>query len=459
MGLKWAINAHNKSEGTSASALRSFLEWHQSADTVKNDFYISPLADHTLAVRIGTLTDAILRELVPQDLLAATIDEIRKSIDAATSERIYRPNSNHGLQIDLAIVRSAFELDQLSDLRSMAASRIENIKHQCAHIFAPDGFNREHSTSYQDYNVFVLCRAVDQIPIHERTEPLIHFLKDLIHRTAEACAWTLIDGNRITNLGDSFRTIPDRRVNTISRQSDGRLRDWVDGLKPLPLGQKLFNASGFFFSRERSKFGIEHLSVTAACHSGVHNQADDGAFTFYINGECVFDDPGFHDAHKGDRQLFSEVKGHTHHNVFHSESLPLSSLSYRREATSIDTSTTAEGVIKIAISTGLFGRKTAKRTISYGVGDFLKVSDSAPFDGYQTFLLGPNVSAEILGEAVELRIPTIRLGASIKSTPGSIYKIHKVRVIQDEQLIEQQLVTVSHEGASLDTAIVYYELK
>lgn len=287
MTLRWVVGLDDEAL---ALVLSDFISYHRTLGAKRSPYYDGPDADHAAAERLSILAQILARkQAFPPELDSALRDEIRRHVDLLASEAIYRPKTNHGLQVDLAVLGAAVvhpemvnpEQRRLCDQRAVA---------QLDWLFAQDGMTREHSITYQEYNLNICVQVVERLGALEGCVALER-ARSILQHGAPALAWALRADGSYSALGDSFhRPIPLRIEAICSHVVDRAVVAVLQGRGTPQEGLAIYPDAGFAFIRA----GVAHVGLTCSRHSGVHKQNDDTAFTFFRD-RPIIEDPGYSD--------------------------------------------------------------------------------------------------------------------------------------------------------------------
>lgn len=292
MSLRWLGEV--KSPSIKARILRSFIAYHGSSEKRHSRYYLGRTADHTTSIRLAELlaemngkkTDANLRSLLRR--------ELAKNIRSCLKDT-YKENNNHGLMVDKAIllclIKDKWLLEKFGPEVSFVISRVEK---QLNGIFDEEGYCKEHSTSYQEYNLGI---ALDLLDVMESGRGLgfdVHIdeLKSRVEKikvaSRKALGFLLKDDGTYVTVGDSF---PQPKPDILEKAFGSR--DPKTALLPESEQHGVFYNKTLGVSVYRDS--NVHLVLNASWHSYVHKQNDDLNLFLRIDGEDVLAEGGYSD--------------------------------------------------------------------------------------------------------------------------------------------------------------------
>ncbi|QDK19136.1 hypothetical protein ES815_12805 [Leclercia adecarboxylata] len=292
MSLRWIKDIKNPS--IKKEIIKSFISYNQSPYQAKSKFYLGEQADHTTSIRLEILTNLIKEFDDDEELVILIRYELLKNIESCISDT-YKKGNNHGLMVDKAVLDSIFTDEAIfSNAQHHIPFLINRVKCQLDSIFDENGFCKEHSISYQEYNLGI---AFDLISVMKKSQSRdfyneVSLLECYFNKIKEASRESLgfalkSDGTYIT-IGDSFSAPKPFLLNTIFGNKN-----------PTTAFHPESTRSGVFFNKT---LGIAvfrndnmHIAINAAWHSYVHKQNDDLSFFLRFNNEDIFIDGGYSD--------------------------------------------------------------------------------------------------------------------------------------------------------------------
>jgi len=242
------------------------------------------LGDHTTALRLESVGGLHSKSIQVGDQRTVGLCEriMRKDIATLLSPKVYRAGHNHGVMADTAILEALDRL-QPTDQNIRKAVVRRGMESQ-AQLFDEEGITREHSISYQEYNYPVVMRFL-QAAARDLIDNQQSKQQKLAHATREILAHFTRSNGQFFPVGDSFR-LPNEDIRKQYPEIDPCNIN-LDG------GERLFCKGGFFSYFRDTIAPRLHFVATACWNSGYHKQDDDLSFCLELDGNMVFDDPGY----------------------------------------------------------------------------------------------------------------------------------------------------------------------
>lgn len=293
MSLRWVRGI--KSKDVKKNIVNSFVRYHKfSRLSSISIYYLGKHADHTASIRLTVLLE-LLKEFEEDKKLSSLVrGEMIKTISSCLVDT-YKENNNHGLMVDKSILKciggDACILKLYRDKLGFVADRIEK---QVDGIFDEDGYCKEHSTSYQEFNMGIM---LDLLCLLEETigsgfSVTLKRFKERVEKIKEASrkslGFLLKDDCAYVTIGDSFSEVKP----SILAKAFGS-KDPKNALQPYSSMKGVFHNKTLGVSVYRDSF--VHLALNSCWHSGVHKQNDDLSFFLRVNGEDLFIDGGYSD--------------------------------------------------------------------------------------------------------------------------------------------------------------------
>lgn len=259
----------------------------------KNPYYNSLMGDHTAAVRLNSFLRLkerfdshedpsikfILNRLIIQELMNLQNNDI------------YRLGHNHALMLDISLLNllkifpeylSKINIDMII---SRSAETIKLMWH-------PSGLTREHSISYQEYNLLLIINYIKLLKTLNIMPPLDFSIDNILDESRKLLGFCLTEKGEYFPIGDSFRNPNINILNKIFGDSDGK-ETAHNLLFPYSNKDGCYSNNNFFIYRNNSNQRRIHFIVTCCWDSCNHKQNDELSFCLNINGETLFDDPGY----------------------------------------------------------------------------------------------------------------------------------------------------------------------
>lgn len=269
-------------------------------------FYLGKIADHTASTRLN-----IFKNIKDQALnlgfvrkAEKILSECNKTFDSINSEETYCFFTNHALMADIALLTY---IDSSNKGKDDIERVFERILINLEAIFDFEtGACKEHSISYQEYNLNILYTIKEKINKYIKLYPTLNSvnssINDLYNKVSNFSRFLLYSAF-ITNrgyipLGDSFEECKPQvlrrafNVETPSKLLDDKYRNMI-----------LFSESFGSYIYKSEKIT---LSLHNSLHSATHKQNDDLSITLAVLGIPIIIDGGHHDIHTKPLALKSE---------------------------------------------------------------------------------------------------------------------------------------------------------
>lgn len=282
-----------------------------------NPYYNQLRGDHTSALRLSELRrfrrDFETAENMPGVYLCDRL--IKDGLLILQDEKIYRMGHNHALMVDISLLECVLDLvkfKKIVHLERIVARALETIKQ----MFSVNGVTREHSISYQEFNLSLCAyflRLIDEISYEnvaaiERLTYLIDAVKD---ESKVFLGFALRGCGEYFPIGDSFRVPAVHLLKTVFKSE---VTDPVQILLPYSRNEGLYFArEGFVAYRKSVQGRAIHFFFTCGWESNNHKQNDELSFCLEIDGVSIFDDPGYSDFISADQD--SELRSERSHST------------------------------------------------------------------------------------------------------------------------------------------------
>lgn len=285
-----------------------FLKYHCDEKNTKNRFYDSKLADHTLSERLDFFSFIIKSkeknekyfDLIDSENLALIVE---RHLRLMCSSDVYREKSNHGFMMDMSLIRFALNHPEHVLCSHVLSTAEERISKQIDEMFDRDGFVKEHSISYQEFDA-ALC--IDLLELYENFNRSTWFTERVLRIIATT--YHFLDFARKSNgenhrIGDSF-TFPNvklwEKIEKSYSALPTKIKNDYESIFSKNEDINLLVASNAGFSVIKAdciqKWDASiNLFFTASWHSYVHKQNDDLSFSLFAYGKNIIDDPGYSD--------------------------------------------------------------------------------------------------------------------------------------------------------------------
>lgn len=274
-----------------------FYQYHESLTTIKSRYYSGRVADHTTAIRLQTLSALKARYIQLGLCIPSVIEkEFTKNLMFIVDGISYKPSNNHGLSCDLSVLSCASK-DYNHISSEIIIFILERVFLQLQGMFFPTGECKEHSISYQEYNLQLLKTAYDlinllNIEFNGKFEKESNNIESIFINTKKItkilCGFALKSDETYFTIGDTFLLPNSQILESIFHSSIAHI-----ALMPYSKmnGLMLSAKSGFASFRN----DIYHFYFTASWHSYVHKQNDDLSCSLVYKGRQLFLDGGYSD--------------------------------------------------------------------------------------------------------------------------------------------------------------------
>jgi hypothetical protein len=280
--------------------LSDFLDYHRQPFTPKSPYYLDRLGDATMAERVQLFAEVYGATNLDEGLRETLLRSTHVHLDRLVSTEIYRPQTNHGLMIDRAILVATHAMPSVDVDGSRRRAAIERAEAQIDWLFTAEAVTREHSVSYQEYNLRICLQLLETLGRIGGAEPFAQKLRRLLEAGQEFLAYALDHAGRYFPLGDSFRE-PNPQIGKAFRES-GVLREaFARGLAAQPrlelaeVSLLAYPDAGFAFIQRAADEALTRVASTASWHSEIHKQRDDTSFVLSYADHELLVDAGFSD--------------------------------------------------------------------------------------------------------------------------------------------------------------------
>lgn len=285
MSLRWLKQLENKN--LSYKILEDFIDYH-SAENSKSIYYLGYTADHTASIRLKILVEFYNLLLPDISLRRKVASEIYKTARSMLNET-YKENNNHGLMVDMSLI-GCLKYDFFFNFIATDIKFIKDrIIKQLRGIFFENGYTKEHSISYQEYNMGLLYDL--KLLLKDAKLGFSEF-DDIYNKcylsTKKLLGYALkVDGCYIP-VGDSFNTPNTKIIGKIYKTNNVK-----EALYPYADKEGLLCLDNFGIAIYRKN--KLHLSLNASWNSYVHKQNDDLGLNVSYDGEDFVTEGGYSD--------------------------------------------------------------------------------------------------------------------------------------------------------------------
>ncbi len=215
------------------------------------------------------------------------------------SEQIYRPNSNHGMRQDQALLTAALAAPYFNRSREWMRTALKRLRtFQIETGFSREGVWKEHSPTYHYYVMNLLESIFELIELNRLPED-VGFLQNLRIKSQRYLTHVLTPLGRFPPAGDSNEKIqPDSHavspqlLYTLTRGTRGSPPSDLDGFFP-DAGEVVFRDT--WGRPDRPADRVLYFHMHAALHPGFgHRHADELSFVLHALGRWSILETGKH---------------------------------------------------------------------------------------------------------------------------------------------------------------------
>lgn len=396
LSLRWLIKSVPLE--TKRAVIVSFYDFHCKARQA-NDMVGSRIGDHTTSIRIDELLRLRNEFLAADDHpVSALCEEILRA-DMATllSEKVYRSGHNHGVMADISLL-NAISIIGHPD-KSIPKYVVSRGMKSLQSIFDSGGLTQEHSISYQEYNYPVANKFLKAASKFDGLDKNFGNI-DLSGATQKLLKFFTRTNDEYIPVGDSFRR-PNASIRKLCPEMVPSEEDVVSLGMP---NNRLFCENGFFsyVKQADSRRRIHFVSV-CAWHSANHKQDDDLSFCLELDGQMIFDDPGYSD--QVDKETTNALRNADHHSTVCLDSVQYSNRGRTNgESKFTEWRETDEGFVLAGQQQRMPGVKFSRRfelnNNSLRISDQISTADKSV--GEHGFVLAPDIHVRFEGGGVWL---------------------------------------------------------
>jgi len=418
--------------------LLDFFAYHESPTTPKSPYFEDRVADHTMAERLLLFADVYTCSNLPEQLRMRIERMARAHFERLMSQDVYRPRTNHGLMVDKAILCASAAIPSADPDARYSRVALHRCAEQIDWLYTSEAATREHSVSYQEYNLNICLELRDALVKAGIAPELVSKLDALLRRAQELLTFATDFAGNYLPLGDSFRQHNPviiaalRRQGLLENELAFVLTRGAEGAPPKP-GMVVYPEAGFAFVRKGDPARPPvQLAMTAGWHSDVHKQADD--LSFVLNdalGELIVD------AGYSDRRAESEPGQRTRsewaHNVVVCRERPWRSFTRGLDLKSSTRLTHCHASDDVAVLRGQHARiegvMVRRTVVLVGDGRLLvldAIESEAPVELSQLFHLAPGLVASKLDRHYRVHDAAGRLRARFSAVGPA-----RVEVVND----------------------------
>ena len=271
--------------------IEDFYAYH-FVDKNRHPYFNTRAGDHTISIRL--IKCCKMHEHASSSAKSLLEKIMKFDISSLLKGSVYRIGHNHGLMADVALLQASKISNYCS--KTIDIDHIQNrAKQTLSAMFFRDGLTKEHSLSYQLWNLNYAIEYFQESSI----EPLAEATEEETYRlfSKEFIDHFLVDSTHQFPIGDSFRKL---NLN---------LYEKVFASKPQPaLGA--YRNNQFSSVRYENQYSqMVHATLVSGYNSHIHKQNDDLSFCLAIDGEIIIDDAGYTDTATAEEYCFLASTG------------------------------------------------------------------------------------------------------------------------------------------------------
>lgn len=275
------------------SILRDFYKFHCLKNN-NNPYYNALRGDHTAAIRLGVLVKLKDEFASKNSISGAGICNrlIKEELKNLQNEKMYRAGHNHGLMADIALlslIKDAPEFRERVDVDKVLDRSAKTL----SSMWHSSGLTKEHSVSYQEFNLPITVNYFRLISELELEVQLDLKLDDIINESKRFLGFALKENGEYFPLGESFRLPNLRILNEVYGSRDGLHSSAEKLLFPYSRQDGVYSTADFFILRRLINGKIVHFAATCCLNSGNHKKNDELSFSLCIDGVTIIDTPGW----------------------------------------------------------------------------------------------------------------------------------------------------------------------
>ncbi|WP_185775953.1 heparinase II/III domain-containing protein [Alcaligenes faecalis] len=296
VSLRWLKN--HRDEEFRFVVLKDFYDFHV-VRRKKNPYYSELRGDHTMAIRTSELLSLVdgFKKLGHIQGVAICEALVKAEILNMSRPEVYRSGHNHGLMLDMALLRSGLAFPELA-VSVDVAMVVERSMKTLQAMFTDSGYTKEHSVSYQVFNAAL---AVDCVVLLKNYGVESRAFESFVIRIAKAtemlARFFVNSSGECFPIGDSFRLMLGPQFEKVL-QHIRKGEELSSGSYGVPwqveTDESLHVRDSFAALRYASpSVGTWQLFFTCGWHSHNHKQNDEMAFCLEIDGRVIIDEVGY----------------------------------------------------------------------------------------------------------------------------------------------------------------------
>ncbi|KGT46203.1 heparinase II/III family protein [Acinetobacter sp. HR7] len=268
------------------------------------DTYIKTLrGDHAAAIRLSFLINLASKQTGENKFFLREL--IQKEILNALDDKMYRAGHNHALMLDNSLL-DCYLYDKtlltLSNLNLVVSRGVSTAKK----LYCDSGITREHSVSYQEYNLPILFEFFKKIKdIDGVLDDAIDYMNSVSFNSLFILSAMLNSKGEYFAIGDTLRPTKPKIIKKVFGDENA-----LNSFSKNMYG--IYCNGGFFVFKKLVGDKLLHFVSTCQWNSYNHKQDDELSFCLEYNGNLIFDDPGYSGFLSLDQQaIIYSRKGHS----------------------------------------------------------------------------------------------------------------------------------------------------
>ena len=266
--------------------IEDFYAYH-FVDKNRHPYFNTRAGDHTISIRL--IKCCKMHENASSSTKSLLEKIMKFDVSSLLKESVYRIGHNHGLMADVALLQASKISKYCSEIIDIHHVQ-ERAKQTLSDMFFQNGLTKEHSLSYQLWNLnyaieFFRESSIESLAEASNEKTFRLFSKEFIDHF-------LVDSTHQFPIGDSFRKL---NVN---------LYEKVFTSKPLPVSGTYHNEQFSSVRYENQYSQMVHATLVSGYNSHIHKQDDDLSFCLAIDGKIIIDDAGYTDTATAEQYAF-----------------------------------------------------------------------------------------------------------------------------------------------------------
>lgn len=382
--------------------LKDFYDFH-CVRKQKNPYYNQKTGDHTAAIRLGILSQFWRKFTAQEQLNASGICQRLLAAEVANlqSPSMYREGHNHGLMVDLALLRFVRDVPEKQSwvnidlVIARSSATVDAMWHA-------SGLSKEHSISYQEYNLPLTVEYFELVAsLGLQAQAKINLAK-VREESRRFLGFALRANGEYFPLGDSFRLPNEKILNQVYGHADQPDAHAATLLAPYAGAEGVYANEHFFIYRQRLNGRNIHFAATCCWDSHNHKQNDELSFCLEVDGVSVFDDPGYTEFMPWEDML--RLKHEAAHSTLIMDDQPWSDVKAANGRSKIVESSTSTTGFRLLMTMERYPGFVCTREVALADGELTvrdAITAATGFNGesfQRAFVLGSGLTAEAIDE-------------------------------------------------------------